>query len=123
MAKHTHPPPVGGPRQSPQEPRQAPTPSQGALPVAQAPWRGARCVPRGVLGACSECGTPIPSTNTTGVCVKCTLAHETPAARLARWDTIIAEQQRIQAQWGITPSVLRGAARAIDLVDPDELEE
>ena len=119
MAKQTHPPPVGGPRQPLQEPRQAPTPSQGATPVAQAPWRGARCVPRGVLGACSECGTLIPSTNTTGVCVKCTLAHETPAARLAHWDPIIAEQRRIQAQWGITPAMLRAACRVVELGEED----
>jgi hypothetical protein len=107
----------------PLEPRQAPTPSPGPTPGTKAPPRGARCVPRGVLGTCSECRTLIPSTNTTGVCVKCTLAHETLAESLARWDAIIAEQQRIQRQWGVTPADLREAARALDALTPDELEE
>ena len=86
------------------------------------PPRAARRVQPGVLGECSTCGTLIPSTNTTGVCVTCTYAAEPLATRLARWDAIIAEQQRIQAQWGMTPALVRAAARAVDLIDPDELE-
>lgn len=102
-----------------QEPRQAPTPPPtptGALP---APPRGSRRVEPGVLGDCAECGCTIPSTNTTGVCVKCELAHETLDTRLAQWDAIIAEQRRIQARWGITPAMLRAACRVVELGEED----
>jgi hypothetical protein len=79
-------------------------------------------VPQGILRPCSECGGTIPSTNTTGVCVECTWAHETPEQKEARWDALIAEQTRVQASWGITPAMLRAACRAEELVPLDELD-
>ena len=111
--------------QSPQEPRQGSRghPTSPQEPNAQ-PGATRQAEP-GTLGYCSACGTFIPSTNTTGVCVSCTYLRESVETKLARWgcqrqrDAIIEGQRRTQAAWGITPAMLRAASRVIELGEED----